>query len=59
VVRGGPCTEACRDAEAAYAYHGRVSLESFRPPPWTCPSGSPCMDGADPGDAVAQLRELL
>jgi ADP-heptose:LPS heptosyltransferase len=59
VVRGGPCTEACSDAEAGYAYHGQVSLESFRPPRWRCPSGSPCMDRADPVDAVARLRELL
>jgi Glycosyltransferase family 9 (heptosyltransferase) len=59
VVRGGPCTEACAASEAGYAYHGQVSLDGFRPAPWTCPSGSPCMDGAEPGDAVAHLRELL
>jgi hypothetical protein len=59
VVRGGRCTDACTAAEAVYAYNREVGLEHFRPAPWGCPSGSPCMDGADPGDAVDRLRELL
>ena len=59
VVRGGPCTDACSVAEDRYAYNAEVSLDHFRPSPWVCPSGSPCMDEARPLDAVARLRELL
>jgi ADP-heptose:LPS heptosyltransferase len=59
VVRGGGCTESCAAAEAGYAYNHEVRLDHFRPAPWTCPSGSPCMDGAGPHQAVALLRELL
>jgi ADP-heptose:LPS heptosyltransferase len=59
VVRGGACTESCTTAEENYAYNHEVSLEHFRPSPRGCPSGSPCMDEAAPGHAVALLRELL
>jgi ADP-heptose:LPS heptosyltransferase len=58
-VRGGECTDSCTEAEARYAYNDEVSLEHFRPSPWRCPSGSPCMDQAAPDHAVALLRELL
>ena len=59
VVRGASCTDACTAAEGGYAYNREVSLEHFRPSRWGCPSGSPCMGGADPEDVVDRLRELL
>jgi ADP-heptose:LPS heptosyltransferase len=58
-VRGGRCTDECTATEAAYAYHQEVSLEHVSRSSWACPSGSPCMEGAAPEDAVALLRELL
>jgi ADP-heptose:LPS heptosyltransferase len=58
-VRGGRCTDACAAAETAYAYNDEVSLEDFRPSPWSCPSGSPCMGEATPEQAVSSLREML
>ncbi len=59
VLRGGPCTAACVDAEARYAYNREVSLQSFRPPARRCPSGSPCLADTSAEDAVALLAELL
>ena len=59
VLRGGPCTGECKDAEAAYAYHDRVSLRGFEPQPWTCPSGATCLDQAEVEHAVALLLGLL
>jgi hypothetical protein len=58
-LRGGPCTDACAEAEARSAYHDRVSLRGFEPTPWRCPSGAPCLDDATPAQALALLRELL
>ncbi len=58
-LRGGDCTEDCRAAEASYAYNRTVSLRNFRPPPRSCPSGSSCLAGTRPQDALALLRDLL
>ncbi len=58
-ARGGRCTAECTATEAAYAYHHEVSLEHHPRSSWACPSGSPCMAGTAPDDAVALLRELL
>ena len=59
VLRGDHCTDACRAAEDAYAYHDRVSLRGFRPAARECPSGSPCLAGAKPESAALLLREIL
>jgi hypothetical protein len=57
--RGGPCTTACVDAEARYAYNQTVSLRHFRPTGRQCPSGSPCLGTVRPEDTVRLLRQLL
>jgi Glycosyltransferase family 9 (heptosyltransferase) len=59
VLRGRPCTAECTDAEAAYAYHDRVSLQGFEPQAWLCPSEARCLEQAGVEDAVALLLELL
>ena len=58
-LRGSDCTDLCRAAERASAYNRTVSLQGFRPPPRTCPSGSACLAGTRAADAVALLRERL
>jgi Glycosyltransferase family 9 (heptosyltransferase) len=58
-LQGASCTVQCQEAEASYAYNQTVSLRHFRPPPRRCPSGSPCLAAARPGDAAALLQELL
>jgi hypothetical protein len=58
-LRGAPCTDECRRAEASYAYNRTVSLRNFRPEPWRCPSASSCLAGTRPEGAVALLRTLL
>jgi hypothetical protein len=59
VLRGGPCTGECEDAEAAYAYNEQVSLRDFVPQPWTCPSKTSCLEQAGVEQAVALLLGLL
>ena len=59
VLRGAGCTEACIAAESSYAYNQMVGLRDFRPGTLKCPSGSPCMAGIEPEQAVTALRELL
>ena len=59
VLRGGPCTDECTDAEAAYAYNDRVSLRGFERQPWTCPSKASCLEQAEVQQAVTLLLGLL
>jgi hypothetical protein len=59
VLRAGRCTEACARAEARYAYNDRVALVGFRPTPWRCPSGTPCLDELTPARVVGALHDLL
>lgn len=59
VLRGGRCTTECADAEAAYAYHGRVGLRGFEPAPWACPSEANCLEAVGVERAAAVLQELL
>jgi Glycosyltransferase family 9 (heptosyltransferase) len=58
-LRGGDCTDDCMAAEATYAYNQTVSLQGFRARARGCPSGSPCLAGVRPEEAVARLRPLL
>ncbi len=58
-LRGEDCTRECVAAETSYAYNQVVSLRDFRPAPRRCPSGQPCLAGAQPEDALRLLRGLL
>lgn len=58
-ARGEPCTTACEQAEADYAYNAVVALDGFDPGPRTCPSELACLAPVTPERVLSLLRSLL
>jgi Glycosyltransferase family 9 (heptosyltransferase) len=58
-LRGARCSDACTASDSARAYNRTVGLRGFQAPPRSCPSGSLCLAGTRPEQAVDLLRELL
>lgn len=59
VVTGRRCDDACVAAEAAYAYHDRVSLRGFRPErAWTCAAAAGCLEAIELTAVFAALTEI-